>query len=179
MISGSNFNNHSGGAKGADSAWDEIGREFGVVNHFHYWYGRMNPKSKPEHEISEEDYQEGILKIYEANKILKRNNFDKYMSLLARNWLQVKNSDAIYAIGYIENNKVTGGTGWAVSMGILEDKEIYVFDQHKNCWNFWNNNKFEYCTTPKLTKNFAGIGSREITEDGLKAIRNVYTKSLK
>ena len=31
-----NFINHSGGAYGGDTFWDQIGREFGVTNHKHY-----------------------------------------------------------------------------------------------------------------------------------------------
>ena len=96
----------SGGAKGADSQFEIIGKEFGLTQFNHYWYKKKNPFSKQEDEISEEDYQEGILKIHEVNKILKRKNIDKYMHLLARNWCQVKYSDATYAISTINNNKV-------------------------------------------------------------------------
>jgi hypothetical protein len=174
-----NYNNHTGGAKGSDSYWDEIGREFGVTNHLHYWYGKMNPKSLPEHEITEEDYLEGVEMINQANKTLKRQNIDKYMPLLARNWVQVKNSDAIYAISVIKGIKVAGGTGWSCQMAIDTNKELYVFDQEKEKWYFWNNNKFEVCVTPRLTKDFAGIGTREINESGIQAIRNVYNKTFK
>lgn len=171
------FTLHSGGAKGADTKWDEIGREFGVVNHFHYWYKKPNPKSLPEHEISEEDYQEGVEMIQRANKILKRQNIDRYMHLLARNWLQVKNADSIFAIGMLKGKKqVQGGTGWAVQMAIDEDKDVYVFDQEKEQWYYWNN-VFVACTTPRLTKNYAGIGTRKINDAGILAIRNVYKRT--
>ncbi|NPV12842.1 MAG: hypothetical protein HPY57_13805 [Ignavibacteria bacterium] len=171
------YTNHTGGAIGSDTKWDEIGREFGVLNHIHYWYKKPNPKSLPEHEISEEDYNEGVQKILLANKTLKRHNIEKYMHLLARNWCQVKNADAVYAIGIIKGNKVDGGTGWAVQMSIDCGKPVYVFDQEKEKWYFWNDTKFEVCVTPKLTENFAGIGTREINESGINAIRNVYKKT--
>lgn len=173
-----NYTNHSGGAKGADSMWDEIGREFGVTNHIHYWYKKPNPKSLPEHEITEEQYQEGVQMIYLANKTLKRTNIDRYMHLLARNWMQVKMSESVYAIGKIIGKTVDGGTGWAVQMAIDSGKPVYIFDQEKEKWYFWNDTKFEVCVTPKLTENFAGIGTREINESGINAIRNVYKKTL-
>ena len=170
------YNNHTGGAIGADSMWDEIGREFGVTNHFHYWYKKSNPKSLPEHEITEEEYQEGVSMINQANKTLKRRNIDKYMHLLARNWVQVKNAETIFAIGLFKGNKVAGGTGWACQMAIDNDKELYVFDQSKKQWYYWDK-KFVVCVTPKLTKEYAGIGSRKITDGGIQAIRNVYKKT--
>ena len=174
-----NYKNHTGGAIGADSTWDEIGREYGVVEHYHYWYKKPNPKSRPEHRISEEDYLEGVEKVKEANKTLKRNNIEKYMHLLSRNWSQVKYSECVYAISTISGKKVNGGTGWACQMAIDNNKELYVFDQEKGYWYYWNNNKFEYCITPILTENFAGIGARNINEKGIESIRNVYKKTLK
>lgn len=174
-----NFQNFSGGAVGSDSAFDTIGREYGFNNHIHFWYKYKNPKSLPEHEITHEQYLEGREHIYIANKILKRQNIERYMHLLARNWFQVKNADSIYAIGIIKNNVVQGGTSWAVVMAIDNKKPVYFFEQNKNHWYFWNNGKFEVCNTPVLTEKYAGIGTREINENGLKAIRNVYVKTLK
>lgn len=172
-----NYTLHSGGANGADITFEIIGREYGLINFNHYWYGKMNPHSNPEDKISEEDYQEGVKMVFESNKILKRKGFEKYMNLLARNWCQVKYSDATYAISSISSNKVNGGTGWACAMTIIENKPLYVFDQEKEQWYFWNDKKFEVCVTPKLTENFAGIGTREINDAGINAIRNVYKKT--
>jgi hypothetical protein len=177
-IQPSNYKLHSGGAKGSDITWSLIGHEFGLTEFNHYWYKKKNPYSKIEDEISEEDYQEGILKIHEINdKILKRNNIDKYMHLLSRNWCQIKYSDSTYAISTITNNKVNGGTGYATHISILHDHPTYVFDQEKEQWYFWNNNKFEVCVTPRLSLNFAGIGTRKINDAGIKAIRNVYIRT--
>ena len=77
----------------------------------------------------------------------------------------MKNSESIFAIGTINGKQVNGGTGWAVQMGIDEGKSVYVFDQEKCKWYFWNRD-FEVCNTPILTKNYAGIGTREINENG-------------
>jgi hypothetical protein len=105
------------------------------------------------------------------------------MHLLARNWFQVKNSDSIYAIGELKSKReVTGGTGWSIRMSIDNEKrDIFVFVQTLNKWV-----RFDYSTSsfvsyphiPMLTKNFAGIGTRQITEEGINAIRNVYRKTL-
>jgi len=168
---------HSGGAIGADITFEEIGREYGMINFNHYWYGKKNPHSKTEDEISLEDFEEGVEMVNKANSILKRSGYERYMNLLARNWCQVKYSETVYAISTIKNNKVAGGTGWAASMAILEDKELYVFDQNKNQWYYWYNNEFVSCVVPKLTKNFAGIGSRKINKNGIAAIRKLFERT--
>jgi hypothetical protein len=177
-----NYYNHTGGAIGADSYWDEIGREYDFDNHFHYWYKKKNPKSSEEHQVSEEDYLEGVKMIERANLTLKRKNINKYMHLLARNWMQVKNAETIYAIGTLKNKyrtQVNGGTGWAVQMAIDAGKEIYLFDQNTNRWYYWIDDKFHYSNIPVLTQHYAGIGTREISLSGIEAIRNVYLKTLK
>ena len=168
------FVNHSGGAIGSDSAWDEIGKEFGMINNKHYYYGQKTPKGNTL--ISEDEYEEGKEKVLLANKVLKRKP-EMYMNLLARNWVQVKNSEAIFAIGEISNNLVKGGTGWAVQMAIDAGKPVYVFDQNMNKWFKWDDRIFSETYIPTLTKHFAGIGTRKITDVGNDAIREVYSKT--
>lgn len=190
-----NLNNltcHTGGAEGSDSMWEKEGMEYGVRIKA-YSYKTPKHQSKNKVEISDEDYNDGIIEIHKANKWLKRRNLSRYMNLLARNWSQVKYSDQIFAIGYIINpdektikgyyNKckyqvLDGGTSWAVIMGILNFKDIFVFDQNVNNWFKWSYNSMKFIKldyTPKIKfENFAGIGTRNITEDGVKAIKNVY-----
>lgn len=193
--------NHSGGAKGSDTVWGEVGAKFGVVSK-HYYHGNKTPNGNIQ--ITEAQFAEGKEHVLQANKSLHRQP-DKYLDLLARNWMQVKNADAVFAIGhlykqYLEypNGKryypVDGGTGWAVQMAIDSQTPIYLFDQDRKVWlkfigpqsmyeaGLKGNEKTEgwevLSTAPILTKNFAGIGSREITEDGRKAISDVYHKTI-
>ena len=100
---------------------------------------------------------------------------------MLRNWFQVYYADKIFAIGKInKKNKVDGGTGYAVQMAINNSKPVVVFDLNDNQWKEWdyNLNIWQSIDTPILTKNFAGIGTREITQAGVNAIREVYQKTL-
>lgn len=175
----SEYENYSGGAKGSDSEWDTIGREFGVTNHTHFHAeGEKTPKGN--FPLSAEQLREADPYVIKANETLQRKfPTDKEFvnNLLRRNYYQVKNSDAIFAISTITKNKVDGGTGWAVQMAIDMGKPVYVFDQNTGGWYTWNGSKFITIATPILTKKFAGIGTREITEQGKQAIRDVYEKT--
>ena len=74
---------------------------------------------------------------------------------------------------------VYGGTGWAVQMAIDCDKPCFVYDQSPSS-NGW----FRYMPIvgfeslrgeiPKLTENFAGVGTRDINEFGKAAIKSAY-----
>lgn len=194
------FVNHSGGAIGSDTEWDIIGSEFGMINNKHYWTETKTPKGNTE--ISKQDFEEGR---FESAKAAKRNFGYQYSAMkdsrLIRNWSQVKHSESVFAIGSIVkvgeklfpnqkldtrtavNPSVTGGTGYAVGMAINNNKPVYVFNQTKGSYDIgWykydkNINDFIKVETPVLTKNFAGIGTREINEEGKQAIRNVYEKT--
>lgn len=205
VASMSEITNHSGGAKLSDAKWDQIGREFGVVNHNHY----REPGTKTVDslelqkagvtatELSEEEYNEGQPKSTIAARQMGRiqQTHQVRSNYIIRNWAQVKNSEAVYAIGTIiqkgtemEHGKIAlieqikGGTGYAVQMAINEKKPVYVFDGTKDSWFVWNGETFEKTTTPVLTKNFAGIGSRtlstqEVIDKSTQAIRDVYQKT--
>ena len=118
------------------------------------------------------------------------------MNLLARNWAQVKYSTQVFAIGvivdpgakssrgYYSKSKiqtVDGGTGYCCQMAINNLREVYVFDQLKLKWFRWSYSTMSFIElkeTPKIkTQNFAGVGTREITADGIKAIEKVYSKT--
>lgn len=186
---------HSGGAVGADSVWDSIGKEFGVVTRA-YSYKTKYHDSDSKVEISDKDYEEGTEAIKKANKTLGRFGIAKYMNLLARNWAQVKYSKQVFAIGtivkagtkspkgYKNNSKydvVDGGTGYAVQMGIDNERDVYVFDQAEKKWFRWSYTSLRFVATkgvPAITaQDFAGIGTRELLPIGEAAIRSVYEKT--
>ncbi len=183
---------HSGGAIGSDTVWEENCDMRGIkVNA--YSYKTKSHESPNKVEISDEDYKEGCHEITRANKVLNRFGIHKYMNLLARNWAQVKYSNQVFAVGMIinpggrdkkgyynksKNEIVSGGTGYAVQMAINNEKDVYIYDINKKKWFRWSYNSLRFVElkeTPKITEeNFAGIGTREITPDGVRAIRNVF-----
>jgi hypothetical protein len=188
---------HSGGAQGADTFWEEDGALYGVKTKA-YSYKTPKHTSPNKVEISDADYIEGVKEINKANKWLNRYGIHKYMNLLARNWAQVKYSEQIFAIGtivkpgdrnssgYYNKGKydiVDGGTGYAVMMGINNKKEVFVFDQIKDKWFRWSYSTMQFVemkNTPEIgSRDFAGIGTREIKPNGIQAIRNVYDKTFK
>lgn len=175
----SDYINHSGGAIGSDSTFDSIGKEKGFLTHRHYYHGKKTPMGNLE--ITDMEEREGWIHVLKANKTLKRKPH-KYRDLLSRNWFQVKNSEAIFAIGELKDpSEVKGGTGWAVQMAIDNNKPVYVFDQKYNQWLTYDyaDEIFLFCEPPVLTKNYAGIGTRELNENGRNAIIKLYDDTLK
>lgn len=169
------YTNHSGGAVGSDSYWGEVGERYGVASKHYHAQGSETPKGNTP--VSREDLLEADTHLLKANETLKRRfpASNEYVNnLLRRNWQQVKNADAVFAVSTIKGNIVEGGTGWAVQMAIDNGKPVYVFDQNTNKWYKYNAGTWVETGTPTLTKNFAGIGTRKLSESGKKAIEDVY-----
>lgn len=237
----SEFVNHSGGAKGSDAFWDRTGKVFGVTDHRHYREESaeklgdkfLNDEGVEPVRIKEDSTEwevatrKAMLATLALRPTTRIDDKTKRMVIIEgesafapedlqiRNWFQVKNAEAVFAIGrivepadmssfaayskagdkqrstkankkgerYINNSGkqiVDGGTGYAVEMAIQKgDIPVYVFDQTRGSWFKWDalKNEFTKTDTPTLTKNFAGIGTRELTPEGMKAIRDVYAKT--
>lgn len=189
------FENHSGGCQGSDLKWDSIGRKYGFNNHFHW-----RPKDLTT--LGYDGRKEMLLAVEKAAEALCRPSKFKGVELVQRNWFQAKKGNGIYAISYIlqpgqkdlqgrvneaEKEVVAGGTGWAVEMGIQMDKPVFVFDMNVNAWFIWNHTmedskprfiRVPPGVTPSLTQKYAGIGTRNPTPAGCKAIESVYKRTI-
>ena len=176
---------HSGGCPGSDLTWEIVGEEYGVITKAYSFKGHVTP-SKNQVILTPEELTEGFEHVKIASVSLKKQISlfwppPYVQNLLSRNWFQVKNSEAIFAIGKFRGKDfkfVDGGTGWAVQLAIDNNKPVYVFDQNDNQWKIWNGTAFVNTTPPILTRNFAGIGTREITDAGIRAVRNLYIDTI-
>ena len=195
----SGYVNHSGGAYGSDTEWGNVGKKYGVESK-HYYHGSKTPNGNTV--VSEADFKEGVEKVNLAAKTLgRRASNPNVLDLLGRNWMQVRESEAVFAIGKLNPlithqlpsgqfySEVEGGTGWAVQMAIDADKPVYVFDINTNAWYFFKPGAEVTETgakcwekmdkTPILTKTFAGVGTRQITPEGRAAIADAYKATIR
>lgn len=188
------YTNHSGGAYGGDTFWDQIGREYGVTEHKHYREasnaGLSQQLKKAGVEATVLTKEQMDTARAEVKRILGLDFADNLQgNLQVRNYYQVANSDAVFAIAEIEmttdksnpnltdstkskysyfSNKVKGGTNTAVQLGIKLGKPVYVWDLKNQFWTKFDGKNFVQIDTPVLTKNFAGVGSRDIESYNVK-----------
>lgn len=180
--------NHSGGALGADMCWENEGKKYGVESIAYSFYNHTQ-YSENQNILSNNQLKEGWQNVLIAEKTLKRNMSSRQSfyvkNLLSRNWFQVKNSEAIFAVGSFLNEEqtiVNGGTGWAVQMAIDNEKPVFFFNQPTDKWyeySYTEEKFIEMDGLPTLTENFAGIGSRNLEDNGKKAIEEVYKFNFK
>src|ERR1035437_9310106 len=138
----------SGGAVGSDSIFSKfsIKHGFKVVD---FSFEGHTTKSENRYILSKNQLKEGFEHIKIANERLGRNikNAQPYVrNLISRDWFQVKNADAIFAIGLLQGEDcVAGGTGYACACCIDNNKPIFLFEQSYNQWYYYDyeSNRFE------------------------------------
>ena len=157
--------NHTGGANGSDTSWDKVGREYGFNNHRHLASkGQSMDRSLSRVDLTE---QEILFGLNQVNTLLKRDYDNNYVGRLhARNYYQVINADAVYAVALITGkSRVSGGTNTAVQVGIKLNKPVYVWDPYTEQWYKYQPILKRFVVYDKpvvLTPNYAGVGTRDI-----------------
>jgi hypothetical protein len=168
--------------------WENECKKYGGITTIAYSFYNHVQESENAKILSQSELEEGWKAVQRAELTLHRGlekiQFPYVRNLLSRNWFQVKNSDAVYAIGTFDGycqERVSGGTGWTVQMAIDEGKDVFFFDQNDSVWYMYcyEDGEFERVQKiPKLTENFAGVGTRNINESGINAIQEVVRESL-
>ena len=183
------YTNHSGGCPGSDITWEAFGNLYGIKTISYSYRGHKQEGEFP-YIMNTEELLEGWEHVKIAAETLKRPlvniEHNPYVrNLLCRNWFQVKHADTIFAVGKFDGTsmkRISGGTGWAVQMAIDNDKPVYLFNQPDSKWYIYLpafSIFVEMFIVPKLTENFAGIGTRELNAFGVDAIQKVYENTFK
>lgn len=174
---------YSGGSKGADELFGLEAEKVGhKVRHFSFW--NHHSPCKNTFSLNMLQLQEGEEKAREVNKLLQRKyptRMEYVNNLIRRNWYQVKESNRIYAVSFLEKNGfVGGGTGWTVTMGIQNGiREVYVFNYETGNWLRYVPDTLPYewegVEKPSMPYGrYTGIGSHDLPENGERAIRSLY-----
>jgi len=171
----------SGGADGADLQWGMTAGSAGMtVIHWTFREHRHQSQAPAAElvELNQQQLAEADPYCQKANLTLQRRFPTSSVfgtNLLRRNWYQVRDAQACYAITEIKNGIVQGGTAWAVQM--FKDRfngepcPAYVFCQTTCHWFEWTGTWSPIYEPPKPSGIFAGVGTRNLSLTGKLAIR--------
>jgi hypothetical protein len=103
----------------------------------------------------------------------------KVRSVVQSIFHMVNDAYQVFAIGWIQpDDTVKGGTGWAVELAKLFNRELYVFDQARDDWFAWRGNRWEPAQPTIGDKPFCGTGTRNLTDAGRAAIGELFERSV-
>lgn len=170
----------SGGLKGAEAAFGETAEKYGVKEVNFTFAGQSTNRQKNLVLLSEEDLIRGDISMELASKMMNRTYYEtvKIRKVLQAIFHMVNNGHQVFAVGNIlPDNTVKGGTGWAVELAKLFNRPVFVFDQDTNHWYTWRQGSWQKDTPTIEHETFVGSGTRNLTEDGKKAIEELFRQA--
>jgi hypothetical protein len=172
----------SGGAPGAEAAFGAGAERHGVEEVNFTFDGHRVERHRGVRVLNHEELLAGDVSLEYVSRLMHRRYTEgpTLRKVLQTLWYQVNSGQEIYVIGSIlADGTVKGGTGWGAEFAKLCNKPLYVFDQEKNGWFEWTQRDWKALPdTPRITHpHFTGTGTRNIQENGKRAIEDLFTKS--
>ncbi len=180
MTDRSNFTLFSGGLKGAEAEFGRNAELWGIREVNFSFKGHEMERVKDVRVLTEEELKLGDISMEIVSKRMGRTyaEAERIRRVIQSIFHMVNNGYQVFAVGWIQpDNTVKGGTGWAVELAKFFNRPVSVFDQDKNQWFTWENGSWKPDTPTISHKTFAGTGTRYLTEEGKKAIRELFQRS--
>lgn len=171
---------YSGGLKGAEEAFGECAEKYGINEINFSFEGHKLSREKNITLLSEEELKKGdiSMEIVSARMGRRYTRADKIRKVFQIIFHMVNKGYQVFAIGWIQSdNTVKGGTGWGVELAKFFNRPVSVFDQGTNRWCTWNGNEWEQDEPVISNKTFCGTGTRNLSDEGKKAIEDLFSRS--
>ena len=174
------FTLYSGGARGAEATFGAIAEKFGVAQVNYTFRGHDVLRSTDARSLSDEELARGDVSMIEVSRRLHRDYSDRpwMRRILQSIWHQVNSGHQVFVVGEVlEDDTVKGGTGWAVELAKLYDRPLHVFDQISCRWHTWRDGRWVEEVPIIGHATFCGTGTRDLNNEGRKAIEDLFARS--
>jgi len=130
--------------------------------------------------LTQEELQKGDVSMEIVSMLMKRtySRADKIRKVIQSIFHMVNSGYHVIAVGWIqEDNTVKGGTGWGVELAKLFNRPLSVYDQDRKGWFSWEDSQWVEKTPVITSDTFAGTGTRNLSDEGRQALRDLFISS--
>lgn len=176
----SDINFFSGGLKGAEKAFGENAEKFGITETTLSFENHELARAKNVRVLTEKELKMGDISMEIVSKRMGRRyaQTDRIRKVFQVIFHMVNKGLQVFAIGWIQEDKtVKGGTGWGVELAKFFNRPVSVFDQTSNKWFTWRDNDWQEDVPVISHDTFCGTGTRNLSDEGKKAIEELFTRS--
>ncbi|MBU8850060.1 MAG: hypothetical protein KOO64_11000 [Desulfobacterales bacterium] len=174
------YNFYSGGLKGAEETFGDCAQKYEINETNFSFEGHKCSREKNITILSDEELKKGniSMEIVSARMGRRYARVDKIRKVFQTIFHMVNKGYQVFAIGWIQSDKtVKGGTGWGVELAKFFNRPVSVFDQDKNEWYTWEKNEWVEDKPVISHKTFCGTGTRNLSDEGKKAIEELFSRS--
>ena len=180
MTDRSDITLYSGGHKGAESEFGKLAESWGIQEVNFSFEGHNTERTRGVKVLSPQELDRGdvSMEIVSARMGRKYSKAEKIRKVIQTIFHMVNKGYHVIVIGWIQpDDTVKGGTGWGVELAKLFNRPVSVYDQERKGWFAWKDNKWVADTPVISDKTFVGSGTRNLTDDGISAIRDLFERS--
>ena len=171
---------YSGGHKGAEAEFGKLAEAWNMQEVNISFEGHIAERTRGVQVLSAEELQKGDVSMEIVSKRMNRtySRTIKIRKVIQSIFHMVNSGYHVITVGWIQtDNTVKGGTGWGVELAKLFNRPLSVYDQERKGWFSLDNNQW-VASTPVITSDtFAGTGTRFLSEDGQKALHDLFVRS--
>ena len=174
------FSLYSGGLKGTEAAFGECAEKYGVGEVNFSFEGHKLAREKNVVILSNDELKKGDISMEIVSEKMGRRyaQADKIRKVFQVIFHMVNKGYQVFAIGWIQEDKtVKGGTVWGIELAKFFNRPVSVFDQNENKWLTWNGKDWEDDQPVISNKTFCGTGTRNLSNEGKKAIEDLFARS--
>jgi hypothetical protein len=176
------FHLFSGGARGAECEFGRCAEAWGLEEtHFSFESHPFLERERGVQVLDDEELKKGDFSLLYASHRLGRplSQIPNIKRILQTTWHQITAAGEVFVIGSLQpSGTVRGGTGWGAELARLWGKPICVFDQERGAWFRWDATRWREEAAPVIEqRDFAGLGTTNLTGEGRDAIRKLYERT--
>ncbi len=180
MADRSNITLYSGGHKGAEAEFGRLAHRWGIQEVNFSFEGHDIERDRGVRVLTPEELEKGNVSMEIVSTRMGRNysKAEKIRKVIQSIFHMVNNGYHVIAVGWIQpDNTVKGGTGWGVELAKLFNRPVSVYDQERKVWFSWKDNIWVSETPVIIDKTFAGTGTRNLSDEGRRAIYELFKSS--
>ena len=180
MTDRSNITLYSGGHKGAEAELGRLADRWGIQEVNFSFEGHDIERDRGVRVLTQEELEKGNVSMEIVSTRMGRNysKAEKIRKVIQSIFHMVNNGYHVIAVGWIQpDDTVKGGTGWGVELAKLFNRPVSVYDQERKGWFSWKDNRWVSETPVIIDKTFAGTGTRNLSDEGRRAIYELFESS--
>ena len=180
MTAKENYTLYSGGLKGAETAFGEAAEKWSINEVNFTFTGQKTNRQKNLVILTDDELKRGDISMELVSKMMHRTYYEteRIRKVLQTIFHMVNKGHQVFVVGTIlEDNTVKGGTGWAAELAKLFNRPLSVYDQEKDKWYTWQQGNWVKDSPRIEHKTFVGSGTRNLTENGRKAINRLFEEA--
>ncbi len=171
---------YSGGATGAEAFFGAMAEKHGITEVNFSFDGHQHERTRGRVVLGDRELVAGDVSLKYVSRRLHRDYAHKVgiRKILQSLWHQVSRAQQVFVVGVIrEDGTVEGGTGWSVELARMWHKDLWVYDQEKNDWFTWGQERWEPGLPTINTEHFCGTGTRRLSDIGRAAVTELFGRS--